>query len=158
MDCLRVDIGAASPRGHKWFLIKYSSQLRGPRRSEAGRSTAHPPRSGGHASARSAALEQVLFMAAPHQHCEECKQQVDTVTGVQLLRIEEEGAFAGLVGGSPSVSRESSRRPRRTDLAPRDAKFVTELVSGAGRPSESIGQWRMHAGRECSPSCCSWQG
>lgn len=70
---------------------------------------------------------------------------------MQLLRIEEEGAFAGLVGGSPAVRRGPSKRPRRTDLASRDAKFVTELVSGAGICITKRGLRRMHAGRYAMP-------
>lgn len=77
-----------------------------------------------------------LLMAAAHQPLR-CgyAHRADPAYGVQLLRIEEEGAFAGLVGGSPSVRREPSSRPRRTDLGSQDARFVTELVSGAAAAS-----------------------
>lgn len=44
------------------------------------------------------------------------------------MRIDEDGAFAGLVGGSP-VRRQLTRR-QAAPLNGRDARFVTELVSG----------------------------
>jgi hypothetical protein len=56
----------------------------------------------------------------------------------QLLRIEREGAFAGLVGGSPAVARAQPRQSRRgpvEDVDARDARFVTELVAGACKAS-----------------------
>jgi len=47
------------------------------------------------------------------------------------MRIDEDRAFAGLVGGSP-VRRKLTNRPTTTaaPLNGRDARFVTELVSG----------------------------
>ena len=52
--------------------------------------------------------------------------------GLQLVRIEQDGAYVGLVGGSP---RPKQAVQQRLDALPlqldsRDARFVTELVSG----------------------------
>ena len=57
-------------------------------------------------------------------------------TGVQLVRIEEDGAYAGLVGGSPrplkEVKKQIAALPLQLDS--RDVRFVTELVSGTAPP------------------------
>ena len=54
------------------------------------------------------------------------------VHGMQLVRIEEDGAYVGLVGGSPrpkkAVQQQLDTLPLQLDS--RDARFVTELVSG----------------------------
>ena len=69
---------------------------------------------------------------------------------LQLLRIEEGGAFAGLVGGSPAVAGAQQRHgngPLVRDLDPRDARFVTELVAGKCAPSRALrGTCMQHAG------------
>ena len=53
-------------------------------------------------------------------------------SGMQLVRIEEDGAYVGLVGGSPrprkGVAEQIAALPLELDS--RDARFVTELVSG----------------------------
>jgi transcription termination factor NusB len=71
----------------------------------------------------------------------------------QLIRIEQEGAFAGLVGGSPSIKNASNLSTgkaagsvaafkggedaepalTRAAMSPRDRRLVTELVSGVTR-------------------------
>lgn len=43
----------------------------------------------------------------------------------QLLRIEFDGAYVGMVGGSPGATGDA--------LSGRDARFVTELVAGVTR-------------------------
>ena len=60
-------------------------------------------------TARSAAVEQVLIDCSHHQPIEEGWLLTCTLCFLQLLRIEEGGAFAGLVGGSPSVAGAHSR-------------------------------------------------
>lgn len=55
--------------------------------------------------------------------------------GMQLLRIEEDGAYVGLVGGSPRPRKADTERVAALplELDSRDARFVTELVSGTAR-------------------------
>lgn len=48
----------------------------------------------------------------------------------QLLRIDEEGAFVGLVGGSPMRKQPHAKKSSAAPLDSRDARFVTELVFG----------------------------
>ncbi|GAB4823591.1 hypothetical protein N2152v2_010637 [Parachlorella kessleri] len=70
------------------------------------------------------------------------------VAVLQLIRIEEEGAFIGLVGGSPGGPKEkqllTGSKPQeevellpgrswRAKLSDRDARLVTELVAGVTR-------------------------
>ena len=54
------------------------------------------------------------------------------VHGLQLVRIEEDGAYVGLVGGSPRPKKAVQQRLEKlpVQLDSRDARFVTELVSG----------------------------
>ncbi|BDA44184.1 Ribosomal RNA small subunit methyltransferase B [Coccomyxa sp. Obi] len=51
----------------------------------------------------------------------------------QLLRIDEEGAFVGLVGGSPTRRQPHAKKGPVAPLDSRDARFVTELVFGVTR-------------------------
>ena len=91
-------------------------------------------------TARSAAVEQVLIDCSHHQPIEEGWLLTCTLCFLQLLRIEEGGAFAGLVGGSPSVAGAHSRHDRKPlvrELDSRDARFVTELVAGECNPPEA---------------------
>ncbi len=47
------------------------------------------------------------------------------------MRIDEEGAFVGLVGGSPTRTQPHARKNSPSaPLDSRDARFVTELVFG----------------------------
>jgi hypothetical protein len=47
------------------------------------------------------------------------------------MRIDEEGAYVGLVGGSPTRTQPHARkRDPQAPLDSRDARFVTELVFG----------------------------
>ena len=51
---------------------------------------------------------------------------------MQLVRIEQDGAYVGLVGGSPKPRKGELQQLTALplELDPRDARFVTELVSG----------------------------
>jgi len=55
---------------------------------------------------------------------------------MQLIRIEEDGAYVGLVGGSPKplkgVNEQIAALPLQMDS--RDVRYVTELVSGTAPP------------------------
>ena len=55
--------------------------------------------------------------------------------GTQLVRIEKDGAYVGLVGGSPrpkkAIQQQLDTLPLQLDS--RDARFVTELVSGEAK-------------------------
>ncbi|CAL5218678.1 g386 [Coccomyxa viridis] len=53
----------------------------------------------------------------------------------QLIRIEEDGAYVGLVGGSPRPRKAETEKISAlpVELDSRDARFVTELVSGVTR-------------------------
>ncbi len=55
---------------------------------------------------------------------------------MQLIRIEEDGAYVGLVGGSPRPRKAETEKITALplELDSRDARFVTELVSGDARP------------------------
>ena len=52
---------------------------------------------------------------------------------MQLVRIEQDGAYIGLVGGSPKPRKGELHQLAALplELDPRDARFVTELVSGS---------------------------
>ena len=64
------------------------------------------------------------------------RQRGHVCTGMQLIRIEEDGAYVGLVGGSPKplkgVNEQIAALPLQMDS--RDVRYVTELVSGTATP------------------------
>lgn len=72
---------------------------------------------------------------------------------MQLVRIEEDGAYSGLVGGSPrprkGVQQQLAALPLQLDS--RDARFVTELVSGDAHSDAPL----FTQSSACSLSLCA---
>lgn len=71
----------------------------------------------------------------------------------QLLRVEEEGAFVGLVGGSPGSDSDSP--DESPDVSPNEST-VQQPAGGGGSEQQGSGErnWRERLSDRCGASCC----